>query len=118
VIAASEGADRRPIDLKELTMPTAEGSGGATASKLNAEVSQGSRVFDARNHETLRELERYAQGRFDPNSPLGVQAYEMRIDLFSRFGAFVLTRDLLEQEAARLGVSLESGRAERPTGRE
>jgi hypothetical protein len=42
----------------------------------------------------------------------------MRIDLFSRFGAFVLTRDLLEQEAARLGVSLESGRAERPTGRE
>jgi hypothetical protein len=61
----------------------------------------------------LSELERYAQGRFDPNSPLGVQAYEMRIDLFSRFGAYVLTRDLLEQEAARLGVSLPGGRAER-----
>jgi hypothetical protein len=26
----------------------------------------------------------------------------------------VLTRDLLEQEAARLGVALEGGRAERP----
>jgi hypothetical protein len=116
VIAASEGADRRPIDLKELTMPTAESTGAAAATKLQAEVSQGSRVFDARNHETLSELERYAQGRFDPNSPLGVQAYEMRIDLFSRFGAYVLTRDLLEQEAARLGVSLPGGRAERSPG--
>ncbi|MFM1804130.1 MAG: hypothetical protein RL136_1009 [Planctomycetota bacterium] len=114
VIAASEGADRRPLDLKELTMPTAEGTGGAAAVKFDAEVSQASRVFDARNHETLADLERYARGRFDPKSPLGVQAYETRMDLFTRYGAFALTRDLLEQEAARLGAALPGGRAERP----
>lgn len=113
VILAGEGSDRKPVDLKELTMPTAESKGGAAPGKIQAEVSQGSRVFDARNHETLTELERYARGRFDPNSALGAQSYETRIDLFTRFGAYVLTRDLLEQEAARLGVALEGGRAER-----
>ena len=113
VISAGEGADRKPVDLKELTMPTAESKGGAAPGKIQAEVSQGSRVFDARNHETLTELERYARGRFDPNSALGAQSYETRIDLFTRFGAYVLTRDLLEQEAARLGIALEGGRAER-----
>ena len=114
VISAGDGADRKPVDLKELTMPTAESKGGAAATKIQADVSQGSRVFDAKNHETLAELERYARGRFDPDSALGAQAYETRIDLFTRFGAYVLTRDLLEQEAARLGVPLEAGRAERP----
>jgi hypothetical protein len=113
VISAGEGADRKPIDLKELTMPTAESKSAGGATKIQAELSQGSRVFDAKNHETLTELERYARGRFDPNSALGAQAYETRIDLFTRFGAYVLTRDLLEQEAARLGVALEGGRAER-----
>jgi hypothetical protein len=113
VISAGEGADRKPMDLKELTMPTAESKAGGGAAKIQAELSQGSRVFDAKNHETLTELERYARGRFDPNSALGAQAYETRIDLFTRFGAYVLTRDLLEQEAARLGVALEGGRAER-----
>ncbi len=114
VISAGEGADRKPIDLKELTMPTADGTAPAGgAGKLRAEISQGSRLFDARNHETLEELDRYARGRFDPDSALGAQAYETRIDLFTRFGAYVLTRDLLEQEAARLGVALEAGKAER-----
>lgn len=113
VISAAEGADRKPIDLKELTMPTADGTSAGSA-KLKAEVSQGSRLFDARNHETLDELDRYARGRFDPNSALGAQAYETRIDLFIRFSAYVLTRDLLEQEAARLGVALEGGKAVRP----
>ena len=34
-------------------------------------------------------------------------------DLFMRFGAYILVRDLLEQEAARLAVPLPAGRAER-----
>ena len=112
VISAGDGADRKPIDLKELTMPTADSRNSGGAAKVQADVSQSSRVFDARNHETLNELDRYARGRFDPNSALGAQSYETRIDLFTRFGAYVMTRDLLEQEAARLGVALEGGRAE------
>lgn len=113
VICAAEGADRKPVDLKELTMPTADAAGKGGGQQLKAEVSQGSRIFDAKSNETLLELERYARGRFDPDSALGAGAYETRMDLFTRFGAYVLTRDLLEQEAARLGVALEAGRAER-----
>lgn len=111
VVSAAEGADRRPLDLKELTMPTTESVGGSAGPR--AEVSQASRLFDGRSHETLIELERYATGRAAPESAMGVKAYETRLDLFSRFGAYVLVRDLLEQEAARLGVALPNGRAER-----
>ncbi len=113
VVSAGGGTQNRPLDLSELTMPTAEstGSGGGGS---RAEISQASRIFDARNHETLADLERYSAGRSNPESGMGVRAYEVRIDLFSRFGAYMLTRDLLEQEAARLGVALPAGRAERP----
>ena len=94
-------------------MPPAE-STGAGGAGTRAEISQASRIFDGRNQETLADLERYASGRANPDSGMGARAYEVRIDLFSRFGAFMLTRDLLEQEAARLGVALPAGRAERP----
>jgi hypothetical protein len=93
-------------------MPTAEAVGGQSAA-AGAAISQASRVFDGRSHETLIELERYAMGRASPDSAMGEKAYEVRIDLFTRFGAYVLTRDLLEQEAARLGVALPAGRAEK-----
>jgi len=114
VISATDGANRRPVDLKELTMPTAESTRAGGVEKIRAEVSQGSRVLDGRNHETLMELERYTNGRSDADTALGSGAYETRMDLFTRFGAYILTRDLLEQEAARLGIALEGGRAERP----
>ena len=113
VVSAGGGAQNRPLDLSELTMPTAESTGAAGAG-TRAEISQASRIFDGRNQETLADLERYASGRANPDSGMGARAYEVRIDLFSRFGAFMLTRDLLEQEAARLGVALPAGRAERP----
>ena len=64
----------------------------------------------------LAELERYSAARHDPDGPLGSRAYEMRIDLFTRFGAYLVVRDLLEQEAARLGVALPGGSAERAPG--
>ena len=112
VVSAGENGQNKALDLNELTMPTAESTGGAATAR--AEISQGSRIFDGRSNETLLELERYALGRASADSALGPKAYEIRIDLFSRFGAYVLTRDLLEQEAARLGVALPEGRAERP----
>lgn len=111
VISAGGPGQNRALDLNELTMPTAETPGGAETAR--AEISQASRILDGRSNETLIELERYALGRSDPNSALGPKAYEIRIDLFTRFGAWILTRDLLEQEAARLGVPLPAGRAER-----
>jgi len=111
VISAGGTGGNRALDLNELTMPTAETPAGAEGAR--AEISQASRILDGRSNETLIELERYATGRSDPDSALGSKAYEVRIDLFTRFGAWILTRDLLEQEAARLGVALPAGRAER-----
>ena len=115
VISAATDAAARPLDLKDITMPTADGrmdAGGAMVA-----VSQASRLFDGRNNETLAELDRYGAGRSDASTALGSRVYEQRIDLFARFGAYVLVRDLLEQEAARLGVALPGGRAEeKPEG--
>ena len=111
VLSADDGMGTRALDLAELTMPTAESTGGG--GRAAAQISQASRLLDGRNNETLDDLERYARGRSNPDSALGAKAYEMRIDLFSRYGAFALVRDLLEQEAARLGVALPGGRAER-----
>ncbi len=112
VLSAGDGNDARALDLAELTMPTSESTGGAA--RATAQISQASRLVDGRNNETLDDLERYARGRSNPDSALGAKAYEMRIDLFSRYGAFAVVRELLEQEAARLGVALPGGRAERP----
>jgi len=112
VISASAGPDAKPLDLKDLTMPTADDRAGAEGSMVA--ISQASRLLDGRNNETLSELDRYGAGRADASSALGSRAYEQRIELFVRFGAYLLVRDLLEQEAARLGVALPDGRAERP----
>jgi hypothetical protein len=112
VLSVASGSVTEPLDLRELTMPTT-GTVNALEGGVLA-ISQASRLFDARNNETLRELELYATGRADESSALGTRVYELRLDLFTRFGAYVLVRDLLEQEAARLGVPLPGGRAERP----
>ena len=111
VISAASEAAAKPLDLKDVTMPTAD-SRVDVDGQLVA-ISQASRLFDARNNETLAELDRYGSGRSDASSALGSRVYEQRIDLFVRFGAYILVRDLLEQEAARLAVPLPAGRAER-----
>ncbi|MBI1304284.1 MAG: hypothetical protein GC172_10945 [Phycisphaera sp.] len=116
VVSLLEDVDGRALDLKELTMPVADSGGGLDSSRVA--VSQASRLFDGRNNATLRELERYATGRSDPDSALGTRVYELRLDLFTGFAAYVLVRDLLEQEAARLEVPLPGGRAERPPARD
>ena len=113
ITAASEGA-AKPLDLKDVTMPTADSRVDIDGALVA--ISQASRLFDGRNNETLRELDVYGAGRADASSALGSRVYEQRIDLFMRFGAYVLVRDLLEQEAARLGVPLPGGRAERAPG--
>lgn len=109
----TQGASGAPqaLGVGAVSMPTRERGGAAPS--VGVEISQASRLFDARNHDTLAALDRYAGARSDPESALGPKAYELRIDLFTRFGAYMLTRDLLEQEAARLGVPLPAGSAER-----
>lgn len=113
ISAASEGA-AKPLDLKDVTMPTADSRVDVDGALVA--ISQASRLFDARNNETLAELDQYGAGRADASTALGSRVYEQRIDLFMRFGAYILVRDLLEQEAARLSVPLPGGKAERAPG--
>lgn len=111
VISAASATATEPLDLKDVTMPTADSRVDVDGALVA--ISQASRLFDARNNETLAELDQYGSGRSDVSSALGSRVYEQRIDLFMRFGAYILVRDLLEQEAARLAVPLPAGRAER-----
>lgn len=111
VISAASESPAEALDLKDVTMPTADSRVDIDGALVA--ISQASRLFDARNNETLLELDQYGSGRSDASSALGSRVYEQRIDLFMRFGAYILVRDLLEQEAARLAVPLPAGRAER-----
>lgn len=111
VITAASEAAAKPLDLKDVTMPTADSRVDVDGALVS--ISQASRLFDGRNNDTLRELDLYGAGRSDASTALGSRVYEQRIDLFMRFGAYILVRDLLEQEAARLAVPLPDGRAER-----
>jgi hypothetical protein len=110
VISAASDSAAKPLDLKDVTMPTTDSRVDVDGAMVA--ISQASRLFDARNNETLADLDQYGSGRADASSALGSRVYEQRIELFVRFGAYILVRDLLEQEAARLAVPLPGGRAE------
>ena len=65
-------------------------------------MAQASRLFDARAHDTIAELDIYATGRTEQDGSFGKRAYETRMDLFARFASYVLIRDLLHQEGYRV----------------
>jgi hypothetical protein len=58
-------------------------------------------IFDARDHETLDRLERYAASRHVPDSAFGADVYLVSLDLFTQFAAHRLLHDLLWQERMR-----------------
>lgn len=100
LISGSPEDNRRPIDLRELTMPTSE-SVGSDTNGTRVAMSQASRLFDARGHDTMAELDIYTVGRTEQDGTFGNRAYETRMDLFARFASYVLIRDLLHQEGYR-----------------
>ena len=101
LISGSPNDSRRPIDLRELTMPTSE-SIGSDATGTQVGMAQASRLFDARAHDTIAELDIYATGRTEQDGSFGKRAYETRMDLYARFASYVLIRDLLHQEGYRV----------------
>lgn len=62
-----------------------------------------SRVFDASNGETREAVRIYAAGRHDPVGPLGWKRYTASMALYAKFACFEMTRQLLDEERARLG---------------
>jgi len=61
--------------------------------------------FDARNHETLMEVQRYAAGRTDTQSPLGWRTYTANMDQYTQFVAFQSLGELMDAERLRLARS-------------
>jgi hypothetical protein len=58
--------------------------------------------YDARNHEVLMSVQRYASGRTDYRAPLGWRSYTANMDQYSQFVAFQALNQLLDAERLRL----------------
>lgn len=58
--------------------------------------------YDARNHEVLMSVQRYASGRTDYRAPLGWRSYTANMDQYTQFVAFQALSQLLDAERLRL----------------
>jgi hypothetical protein len=65
-------------------------------------VAQAAGVFDAANHDTLRQLRAYTAGRSEPDSAYDEEIYLVSMDLYTQFVCHRLIADLLASERARL----------------
>jgi hypothetical protein len=75
--------------------------------------------YDARNHEVLMSVQRYAAGRTDFRAPLGWRSYLANMDQYSQFVAFHALNQLLDAERLRLARATpppSKGSATRVTG--
>jgi hypothetical protein len=65
-------------------------------------VAQAAGVFEAANHDTVRQLQAYASGRSEPDSAYDEEIYLVSMDLYTQFVCHRLIADLLDSERARL----------------
>jgi len=70
-------------------------------------VAQAAGVFDAENHETLKQVYAYATGRAEPDSAYGRDIYLVSMELYTRFVCYRLIQDLLQAEQSRLTTVAE-----------
>lgn len=89
------------IDPRTLTaaasdnqLPSARGS--------EAALSVASAHLDAANHEVLMAVQRYAEGRHNPETALGWRGYLASMSLFTKFACHQMAGRLLDQERLRL----------------
>lgn len=67
--------------------------------------------FDARGHDTLLEVQRYAEGRTDYDAALGWQRYTKSMVLFTKFAAHAAVSELFREEWLRMARARVSRRA-------
>ena len=72
--------------------------------------------YDARNHEVLMSVQRYAAGRTDYRAPLGWRSYTANMDQYSQFVAFQALDQLLDAERLRLARATPPKQGTRLTG--
>lgn len=103
------------IDARELTAsPTERTPTRFDDRPLSVVVSH----FDARNHEVLMSVQRYAAGRTDYRAPLGWRSYTANMDQFVQFVAFQTLGQLLDAERLRLARSTPAKPRTTPPARE
>lgn len=64
--------------------------------------AQSAKHFDASNHETLKGVREYADGRTEVDSAFGDDVYLVSMDLFTQYACHRLLADLIDQERQRL----------------
>lgn len=79
--------------------------GEAFAPFRAAPVASVSLHLDARDHGVVRRVRRYAEGRTDPESVLGGEAYLESMDLYTRFAMNEAIGRLLDSEWRRLAAT-------------
>ena len=75
---------------------------GYTGGSSNEPASVESVHLDARSHDVLLALKRYAEGRTEARSALDWRVYTASMDLYTNFGAHEAVRGLLDHEWLRL----------------
>ena len=77
-------------------------AGMTTYEAASYPTSSAAGVFDARHHDTRRDLEAYAEGRTDPDDPFGSDIHLASMDLYTQFVSYRLLRDLLIHDRTRI----------------
>lgn len=90
-----------PLDDPRLLAFQATDS-GYTGGSSNEPASVESVHLDARSHDVLLALKRYATGRTEAKTSLDWRAYTASMGLYTRFGAHEAVRGLLDHEWLRL----------------
>jgi hypothetical protein len=98
--ARSPGVDPRALQAAptDYTLPT--------RASPTTPVSSVSEHLDAANHEVLMRLRDYADGRHDPDAPMGWRRYAASMSLFTEFACHRLTERLLDAERIRVARAL------------
>lgn len=73
-------------------------------------ASATSRLHDARDHETLMALRRYAEGRTETDDPMGWRVYLKSMPLYTAFSAHQTVGSLLDEEWLRLARARNANR--------
>jgi len=68
----------------------------------SAPASVVSEHLDGENHQTILDIQRYADGRHDPDKPYGWRRYKLSMALFTKFAAHQAVDQLLQHEWLRL----------------
>lgn len=93
--------DRSPEAIRLLTKAGREREVKQSAFGIQPK-SVVSSMYDARSHETLMQVRRYAAGRVDGNSPMGWRSFTMRTGLFIEFASAQAIGELLDAERVRM----------------